>query len=153
MRLEWNHAGAWYLVTHSIKPNFHYYYPSSRPSSTISHLSAPIGLLTSPLTSNLAFLQDILHMAAERFRKTQIWDFPCGPVVKNPLPKQETRVWSLVWEDSTCLRKTKPKCHNYWACALEPTGCNYGARMPRARAPSEKPPQWEALCTARKSRN
>ena len=49
--------------------------------------------------------------------------------------------------------------HNYWACALEPVSHNYWARVPqlpslcatateagvpRARAPQEKPPQWEA---------
>ena len=35
------------------------------------------------------------------------------------LPMQETQVWSLIWEDSTCCRATKPVPHNYWACALE----------------------------------
>ena len=29
------------------------------------------------------------------------------------LPMQETRVRSLVWEDPTCHRATKPVCHNY----------------------------------------
>ena len=57
-------------------------------------------------------------------------------------------------------------CHNYWACALEPTSHNYWAHepqllsprattteadAPRACAPQqEKPPQWEAH-TAKKS--
>ena len=27
---------------------------------------------------------------------------------------------SLIWENSTCHRATKPTRHNYWACALEP---------------------------------
>ena len=36
------------------------------------------------------------------------------------LPVQETQVWSLVWEDSTCHRATKPMHHNYSACTLEP---------------------------------
>ena len=31
------------------------------------------------------------------------------------LPRQGTRAWSLVWEDSTCLGETKPKHHNYWS--------------------------------------
>ena len=35
-----------------------------------------------------------------------------------------TQVQSLVWEDSTCCRATKSLCHNYWACALEPTSRN-----------------------------
>ena len=31
------------------------------------------------------------------------------------LPMQGTQVWSLVWEDSTCCRTTKPLRHNYLA--------------------------------------
>ena len=45
--------------------------------------------------------------------------------LKIHLPRQETQVWSLVQEDPTCRRATKPMYHNYWACALEPTGLNY----------------------------
>ena len=37
------------------------------------------------------------------------------------LPRQETQVQSLVQEDPTCRGATKPTCHNYWVCALEPT--------------------------------
>ena len=66
------------------------------------------------------------------------------------LPMQETRVWSLVWEDPTCCRATKPVHHNYWACALEPGSCNYWAPVPlkpvRPRAhplQQEEPLQWE----------
>ena len=33
---------------------------------------------------------------------------------------QGTWVQFLVWEDSTCLAASKPGCHNYWACTLEP---------------------------------
>ena len=48
------------------------------------------------------------------------------------LPMQGTRVRSLVWEDPTCCRATKPVRHNYWACVpkllkpmcLEPVLCN-----------------------------
>ena len=37
------------------------------------------------------------------------------------LPMQETWVWSLVQEDPTCSRATKPMHHNYWApCTLGP---------------------------------
>ena len=57
---------------------------------------------------------------------------------------QGTRVWSLVWEDPTRCRATKPMCHNYWAWALEPESRNYWAPEPRACAPQEKPVQWEA---------
>ena len=33
------------------------------------------------------------------------------------LPMQGTQVWSLVWEDPTCCRATKPVRHNCWARA------------------------------------
>ena len=41
------------------------------------------------------------------------------------LPTEGTWVQSLVQEDPTCHRATKPVCHNYSACAVEPTSCNY----------------------------
>ena len=71
------------------------------------------------------------------------------------LPIQGTWVWALVQEDPTCHGATKHMCHNYWACALEPTSHNCGARVPQLLKPvhlepvldsKEKPPQWEA-CT------
>ena len=46
---------------------------------------------------------------------------------------QGTRVQSLVWEDSTCSKATKPVCHNYWASALRPVCCN--SWSPRAPEP------------------
>ena len=33
---------------------------------------------------------------------------------------QEIQVQSLILEDLTCHRATKPMCQNYWACAVEP---------------------------------
>ena len=45
------------------------------------------------------------------------------------LPVQETRVRSLVLEDPTCHRATKPVSHFYWACALEPMSCNDWAHL------------------------
>ena len=47
-------------------------------------------------------------------------------------PVQGTGVRSLIWEDSTCLRATKPVwcnswavCHNHWSLhTLEPVLCN-----------------------------
>ena len=41
------------------------------------------------------------------------------------LPMQGMWVWSLVQEDSTCHRATKPMHQNFWTCTLEPTGCNF----------------------------
>ena len=72
---------------------------------------------------------------------------------------QGTWVRSLVQEDPTCHRATKPVHHNYWACALEPASHNYWsprdttteACVPRARAPRQnKPPQWEARAPQRR---
>ena len=40
----------------------------------------------------------------------------------------ETQVWSMVPEDSTCLRSTKPM-HNYWAHTLKPMNCNYQTHL------------------------
>ena len=56
-----------------------------------------------------------------------------------------TGIWSLVWEDPTCLRATQPVRPNCWACALEPRNHNYWVWKPRACAQQqEKPLQWEA---------
>ena len=43
------------------------------------------------------------------------------------LALQGIPVPSLVWDDPTCHRATKPMHHNYWACALEPRSRNYWA--------------------------
>ena len=65
------------------------------------------------------------------------------------LPMQGTWVQSLVQEDPTCCRATKPVLHNYWGCALEPASHNYRARMPRAHALQQEKP--ESTCTTTKS--
>ena len=49
---------------------------------------------------------------------------------RNRLPIQETWIWSLIQEDPTCCRTTKPVRHNYWACAPEPGSGNYWACAP-----------------------
>ena len=65
---------------------------------------------------------------------------------------QETQVQSLIQEDSTRWGATKPICHNYWACALEPWSHNYWAHVPQLLNPAypkahalqqEKPLQWK----------
>ena len=43
------------------------------------------------------------------------------------LTKQQTRVWPLIWEDSTCWGSAKPMHHNYWS--MHP-----GARAPQERS-------------------
>ena len=63
---------------------------------------------------------------------------------------QGTWVQSLVQEDSTCCRATKPMHQNYWAHVLQPRKLCVAAteaRVPGVCAPQqEKPPQWES-CT------
>ena len=56
------------------------------------------------------------------------------------LPRQGTRVRSLVREDPTCRGATKPVHHNYWACALEPASHNYWACMPHLLKPARLEP-------------
>ena len=100
------------------------------------------------------------YNGGESYLKLDFRDFPGGTMVKNPPANAGgTRVRSLVREDLTCRRATKPMRHNYWACSLEPACHNYWslrattteAHMPRARAPQqEKPPQWEAHAPQRR---
>ena len=45
--------------------------------------------------------------------------------IRNCLPIQGTQVWSLAWEDPTCVRAIKLVHYNYWAHALEPASHNY----------------------------
>ena len=70
---------------------------------------------------------------------TELTDWPVNLVFRNFCDGQESAlqcrvwVWSLLWEDSTCLGVNKPVCHNYWDC------------MPRAHALQQnKSLQWKA---------
>ena len=56
------------------------------------------------------------------------------------LPMQGTRVWALVREDPTCRGATKPMCHNYWDCDLEPASHNYWAHVPQLLKPTRLEP-------------
>ena len=40
------------------------------------------------------------------------------------LAMQKAWVQSLVWDDPTCCRATKPERHNYWACSPQPGSRN-----------------------------
>ena len=66
---------------------------------------------------------------------------------------KKTGVPSLIWEDPTCLRPTKPVRHNCWACALERGGPRLLSSHVTStevsdswslRSRQEKPPQSEA---------
>ena len=67
--------------------------------------------------------------------KKQLWTSLVVQWLRLCLPMQGTWVRSLVWEDPTCHRATKPLHHNYWACVLEPTSHNYWACAPPAHTP------------------
>ena len=53
------------------------------------------------------------------------------------LAMQGTPVQFLVREDPTCHVATKPECHNYGACTLEPET----ATIKLGKMQEEKPPQ------------
>ena len=63
------------------------------------------------------------------------------------LPMQGTWVRSLVHEDSTCCRATKPVFHSYWDCALESKLHN--KRSHGNKKPGHHSPQLEKACTER----
>ena len=56
------------------------------------------------------------------------------------LVMQRTWVQSLVREDPTCCRATKPILHNCWTCCLEPVSHNYWS-----------PGAWSLCSTTRKA--
>ena len=66
------------------------------------------------------------------------------------LPMQGTRVRALVREDPTCHGATKPVCHNYGTCALEPVSHDYRACEPQLLKPPCLAP---VLCNKRSHRN
>ena len=73
---------------------------------------------------------------------------------------QGRRVWSLVWEDSTCRGATKPvsvtqllslRSRAREPQLLSPRAAATEVRVPKARAlQQEKPPQWEARALERR---
>ena len=66
------------------------------------------------------------------------------------LPMQGTWVQSLVQEDPTCHRATKPMCHNYWACILKTASHSYWSHMPQLLKPMHLEP---VLCNKRSYHN
>ena len=85
--------------------------------------------------------------------------------LRNCLPLQGMWVWSLVQEDSTWCRATKPVPHNYWACApqlLKPgrsraLACNKRSHCNGTPAHCNKSSphslQLEKACTAAKTQH
>lgn len=69
-------------------------------------------------------------------------------MLKNPVPKQQTQIRSLVWDDSTCRGATKLMCHSCGVGRLgspSPHGAATETQAPRLCAlQPEKPPRREA---------
>ena len=63
-------------------------------------------------------------VAAKMNQNLKSWTSLVAQWLRIRLPMQGTWVWSLVREDPSCRGATKPMCHNYWACALEPASHN-----------------------------
>ena len=75
-----------------------------------------------------------------RFIKRNIWGFPGGTVVKNPPANAGAQVQALVWEHPTWRGATKPMCHNYCVCTLEPANQNYWAHVSQLLKPARLEP-------------
>ena len=84
--------------------------------------------------------------------RRQAQGFSGGSVVKSRPAMQEMLIWSLIWQDPTYCGAAE-SMYNYWACDLQPRGCNYHTHVmqllkpvsPRIHAPQqEKPLQWDA---------
>ena len=63
--------------------------------------------------------------------------FPGGPVVKNPPANAGDMVRSLIWEDLTCRRATKPVLHKTSHSSERPT--HYNEEWPPVSATRESP--------------
>ena len=59
------------------------------------------------------------------FIKETHFNFPDGPVAKNPPSNAWAQVPFLVLEDSTCHGTTKLVGHNYQTCAVKPASHKY----------------------------
>ena len=54
------------------------------------------------------------------YKNLMVWTSLVAPWLRIRLPMQGIWVRALVRKDPTCHGATKPMCHNYRACALEP---------------------------------
>ena len=128
-------------------------------SLSLQHVGKELGGLRI-LTTNLAFQVTwrYVKVGGQNLSNVMLCGLPDGSVVRYLPAKQDTRVQSLIQEDSTCHGATKTVCHNYWECALEPRSCDYRAQVlqllklthPKARAlQQDKPPQREAQALQR----
>ena len=96
---------------------------SSIPAWEISWTEEPRGLQSmrwQRARHNLVTKQQQAFTIARQYLGASL----SGSVVVR-LPMKETQIQTLIKEDPICCRATKPMCHNYWACALEPKSWNH----------------------------
>ena len=110
--IEWHHQNHWWRL--------------SLLSLAIQTLISSRDTLTEiPRNDVLPAIWASLSSIMLTYKINHHWGFPSSSVLRSPLCVKETQVQSLVQENSTGLRATKPMCHNYWACAPEPRSHNY----------------------------
>ena len=63
--------------------------------------------------------------AAANRQKAPLWAYLVVQWLGVHFAMQGTWVRSLVWEDPTSGRSTKPMCHHNWTCSPEPGHCSY----------------------------
>ena len=112
--------------------NFMSYFTTKKVGEKFKHFKSHIVLYTFPMLE--IHHNKLLYKVSGRTSLVVQWLRIC-------LLMQGTRVRSLVREDPTCRRATKPVHHNYWACVLQ-------LLKPACLEPvlhnKEKPLQWEA---------
>ena len=72
--------------------------------------------------------------------KGNLWTSLVAQWLRIHLSMQGSQVQSQVQEDPICRRATKPVCHNYWACTLEPKSHNNWAHAPKLLKPVNQSP-------------
>ena len=126
----------WYMFSHSyenlyVYPERNYFFPSKNVSALV--LRNDIDGKHHLFWDKTAWPGRISRGLRWPSRYSLTWSQPKHTMgvslvvqwLKICLAMQGTEVRSLVWEDSTCCRTTKPMYPNYWAHALEPVSHNY----------------------------
>ena len=102
--------------------------------SIICYLSICLSIYLSIYLSSIIFqyqkcvcmyMSILLNELPGLLTRSFVRNLPGGAVVKN-LPANAGDMGSIPGPGrSTCYRATKPLCHNYWACTLEPTSHSF----------------------------
>ena len=136
-----------------------------RPRGGISWQSGFVGL-HSAMVWILSCLWWVVHNTdRKREEKTAQGTEFSGPVAENKTeesrtslvvqwlgihqPLQGTRVWSLVWEDPTCLGATQPVHPEDGTCTLAPTLCSMRSHNNKKHTHHNE--EWPLLTTTREN--